>query len=79
MNLHEFGLQGVQRPSYYESHPGAIREAAAKFDIRARLLEKAPNLNLLVASDPANQAQAVAKAEVLAIIEAATQLRGGWP
>ena len=79
MNLHSFGLSGVQAPSYYESNPEAIREAAAKFDLKAKLLENAPNLSLLIASDPANQGQAVAKMEVLAILEAATQLRGGWP
>lgn len=76
MNLHRFGLLGVPTPSYYESNPDAIREAAAAFELKSHLLAKAPNLSLLIASDPENAMQARAKAEVLSVLEAALEMRG---
>lgn len=58
-------------PSYYEANPGALVEAVVAFDLKSRLLAGAPNLALLVASDPGNELQALAKAELLSVLEAA--------
>jgi hypothetical protein len=76
VNLHSFGLQGVRPPSYYEAHGAAFHAAQAHFDLRARLLERAPNLSLLLASDPENRGQAIAKMELQAVLEAAMELKG---
>lgn len=76
MSLHSFGLLGVPKPSFYEQHGAAFQEAAAHFDLRARLLADAPNLSLLLASDPENRMQAQAKMELQSVIAAALELRG---
>lgn len=76
MNLHCFGLQGVRKPSYYEANPQAMEASDQRFLLRSKLLERSPNLALLVSSDPENEGQAVAKMEVLAILESAMEMGG---
>ncbi len=74
MNLHAFGLQGVAKPSYYEGHHEAFKQALAGFDLKAKLLERAPNLSLFLASDPENKGQATTRMELLSVLEAAQGL-----
>lgn len=73
MSLHNFGLSGVQRPSYYESNPSAIREAAAAFDLKSRLLANAPQLSMLMRSDPASRLEAMLKDELAGVLALAAQ------
>lgn len=71
LSLHSFGLQGVAKPSYYESNHDAFRRAEADFALRAKLLERAPTLSLFLASDPENRAQETTRNELLDILATA--------
>lgn len=68
MNLHQWGLEGVQAPSW--DFEGAMR----RLDARDRLLANAPTLASLIASDPENRGQEIAKTELLAVLDVAV----GW-
>lgn len=74
LTLHAFGLQGVAKPSYYESNHDAFKAAQAAFDLKAKLLERAPNLASFLASDPENMMQERARTELLAILDTAREL-----
>lgn len=76
MSLHSFGLVGVQKPSYYEAHGAAFHEASSHFDLKSHLLANAPNLSMLLASDPENHGQAIAKDELMGVLETAMKLKG---
>lgn len=76
MNLHAFGLSGVQRPSFYEGHPEALSVALRRWEAEERLMQKAPNLARFLRSDPGNGVQEATRSELRSVVDAALEMGG---